>query len=62
VLSAGRTRPRTPNRTLRQEPDGNEGGRAADAESPLRLPALPAWLAGWAARGGTEVVHYRLDG
>jgi polyhydroxybutyrate depolymerase len=31
------------------------GGRAADAEAPLRLPALPAWLAGWAARDGCTV-------
>jgi polyhydroxybutyrate depolymerase len=31
------------------------GGRAADPETPLRLPALPAWLAGWAERGGCTV-------
>jgi polyhydroxybutyrate depolymerase len=31
------------------------GGRAAEPESPLRLPALPAWLAGWAARDGCTV-------
>jgi polyhydroxybutyrate depolymerase len=31
------------------------GGRAAEAESPLRLPALPGWLAGWAARDACTV-------
>jgi polyhydroxybutyrate depolymerase len=31
------------------------GGRPADPDSPLRLPALPAWLAGWAARDGCTV-------
>jgi polyhydroxybutyrate depolymerase len=31
------------------------GGRPAEAGSPLRLPALLAWLAGWAARDGCTV-------
>jgi len=91
VAEPGGCRPSRPVPILAVHGTGDEvipyGGRAADAERPLRLPALPAWLAGWAARdgctvdsavfldtgestgvrwsgcsGGTEVVHYRLNG
>jgi polyhydroxybutyrate depolymerase len=91
VAEPGGCRPSRPVPILAVHGTGDEvipyGGRAADVESPLRLPALPAWLAGWAARdgcsvdsavfldtravtgvrwsgcrGGTEVVHYRING
>jgi polyhydroxybutyrate depolymerase len=91
VAEPGGCRPSRPVPILAVHGTGDEvipyGGRAADPERPLRLPALPAWLAGWAARdgctvasavfldtaevtgvrwsgcrGGTEVVHYRLNG
>jgi polyhydroxybutyrate depolymerase len=59
VAEPGGCRPSRPVPILAVHGTGDEvipyGGRAADIERPLRLPALPAWLAGWAARNGCTV-------
>jgi polyhydroxybutyrate depolymerase len=59
VAEPGGCRPSRPVPILAVHGTGDKvipyGGRAAGPEQPLRLPALPAWLAGWAARDGCTV-------